>query len=392
MRLLTPVSETAPIISFGPIVRATFVSRPNRFLVSCVSAGHGLVEAFMPNPGRMWELLLPGVKLYLTDDAAPESPRKTRFTVLAVERDGAPIFLHTHANNAVARALLEQRRIPGLKTATVLRHEVRMGRSRFDFLLRQGGRDVLLEVKSCTLFGNRIAMFPDAITERGRKHLLELAETSEHGVKPVVLFLIHTPHIDWFMPDYHTDLAFSRTLLEVRDKVRILPVSIGWTKNLQLKGVPRRIDIPWHYIDREAQDRGGYLLILRLKSNKMIDVGQLGRIQFKVGYYLYAGSAMKNLTARLARHSRLRKRLHWHIDYLRAVADEVIQAPIRRSTPIENELVHALAQVYAPGPVGFGASDTTNKTHLFYSKESPLHQWPFHALLADFRMRGNWAQ
>lgn len=346
----------------------------------------------MPNPGRMWELLLPGVTLYLTEDAAPDSTRKTQFTVLAVERDGAPVFLHTHANNTVARALLEQRRIPGLKTAKVTNSEVRVGRSRFDFLLRQGGRDVLLEVKSCTLFGNRIAMFPDAITERGRKHLLELAEIGERGVKPVVLFLIHTPNVDCFMPDYHTDLAFSRTLLEVRDKVRILPVSIGWSQELRLEGPTRVVDIPWQYIDKEAQDRGGYLLILHLKSERTIQVGELGKFVFPAGHYLYAGSAMKNLSARLARHSRLRKKLHWHIDYLRAAADEVIPAPIRGSAPMENELVHALAQVYAPGPPGFGASDTANTTHLFYSKENPLHSEAFHALLADFRMRGNWTR
>ena len=158
-------------ISFGQTIRATFLERPNRFLGRCNADGLGVVDAFLPNPGRLWELLLPGALLYLYPATPSEkiypSRRKTNYTVLAVQRNGSPIFLHTHITNQVARYLIERRLIPPLEGAEIVKGEVSHGRSRFDFLLREHGRDLYLEVKSCTLFGNGVAMFPDAVTERG---------------------------------------------------------------------------------------------------------------------------------------------------------------------------------------------------------------------------------
>jgi DNA-binding sugar fermentation-stimulating protein len=68
-----------------------------------------------------------------------------------------------------------------------------VGHSRFDFLLERNGRPFYLEVKSCTLVGRSIAMFPDAVTARGRRHLEELADMGRRGTPCGVLFLIHWP-------------------------------------------------------------------------------------------------------------------------------------------------------------------------------------------------------
>jgi len=163
---------------FEDTIQAHFLSRPNRFLIRCEWNGR-ILSAFLPNPGRLQELLLPGSMIHLVREESPD--RKTHYTVVAVNRDDHPIMLHTHRNNEVARTLLEKRRIPGLEKARVVRSEIRVGRSRFDFLLEEGGKDVLLEVKSCTLVGARAAMFPDAVTERGARHLRELAILSEEG-------------------------------------------------------------------------------------------------------------------------------------------------------------------------------------------------------------------
>ncbi len=70
---------------------------------------------------------------------------------VAAERNGRPIMLHTHYNHTVARRLMEQNRIPGLEGAVIIKAEHTVGHSRFDFLLRKDNRDILLEVKSCTL-------------------------------------------------------------------------------------------------------------------------------------------------------------------------------------------------------------------------------------------------
>jgi sugar fermentation stimulation protein A len=373
----------------GPLFTARFVDRPNRFLVRCDAEGLGRIRAFMPNPGRMWELLLPDVPLYVTETprqpGAP--PRKTQYTVVAVERDGAPVFLHTHVNNHVARHLIEQKQVPTLKRATLVRAEAAVGRSRFDFLLRERGRDVYVEVKSCTLFGNGVAMFPDAVTERGRRHLLELAELGKAGARAVVLFIIHTPRVHWFMPDFHTDLAFSQTFLDVRRHVKILPLAVEWTSGLELAGTPRLVEIPWKHIEQEAQDRGSYIVILHLKRKRRIVVGGLGDILFEPGFYLYAGSAMRALAARITRHRHIRKRMHWHIDYLRQHADSCTVLPIRSSRREEIPLVEALASEFEAGPDGFGASDSPCATHLFRSCEDPLALARFHAILERFRMR-----
>lgn len=370
-----------------PVFKARFLERPNRFLVQCAPPGRPLIEAFLPNPGRLRELLLPGATLYVTENADPGAARRTRFTVVAVERDGAPVLLHTQATNAVARHLLERRRIPTLEHATIVRAEASVGRSRFDFLLRDAAGDLYVEVKSCTLFGNGVAMFPDAVTERGRRHLLELAEMARNGARTAVVFVVHTPNVRWFMPDFHTDLAFSRTLLDVRDYVQILPVSVTWRGDLTVGRDVRLLDVPWEHIDREAQDRGAYLLLLEFKEAARVEVGALGNLPFRKGHYIYVGSAMANLAARMARHLRVHKTRHWHIDYLRPRAASVEALAVRASDRLECDLAHALARVLEPGPRGFGCTDCACATHLFYSSASPLDRRDVHDVLERFRMR-----
>jgi len=372
-------------LDVGPLILARFVDRPNRFLVRC-RVGRRLVPAFLPNPGRMWELLLPDATLYLTRQ--PKSPaRKTSYTAVAVERDGSPVFLHTHATNQVARYLIERRMIPGLETAEVVRAEVPLGHSRFDFLLRQDGREVYAEVKSVTLFGNDVAMFPDAVTERGRRHMLELAALAQRGAHGLVIFLIHSPRVRWFMPDYHTDLEFSKTFLSVRGKLPILPVSVGWNPDLSMRGPARLIDVPWEFLKREVKDRGAYAIVMRLKRRRTIQVGRLGRLAFAAGYHVYVGSAMRALSARVARHLRLRKKLQWHVDYLRQVADEVMALPIRSSRRLECEVTELLSRALQPGPAGFGCSDCKCATHLFHSPGHPLQRTDFLRVVERLRLR-----
>jgi sugar fermentation stimulation protein A len=375
---------------FGTLESARFLDRPNRFVVQCQNDRQGIFEAYLPNPGRLWELLLPEATLYLSggqDEAGRRrGPRKTRQTVVAVLRDGAPVVLHTHWANRVAQQLIENRRIPGLRDAKVIRAEAPAGRSRFDFLLRQRGREFYLEVKSCTLFGNGVAMFPDAVTQRGRRHLIELASRSGKAGRAVVLFLVHTPRVQWFMPDYHTDLAFSETLMAVRKRLRILPVALDWKADLSLGSHIKVLEVPWDYLTREIQDRGSYLMLLRHGEDRHIEIGQLGSRLFRQGYYVYVGSAMRNLSARMARHGRKRKKLHWHIDYLGQHAEAIAGLPIRSSQRQECAIAGALTEVMKVGLTGFGSSDCTCAGHLFFSPGNPLKSGPFHEVLQRFRM------
>ena len=377
-------------LKLGTFDKASFIGRPNRFLVRCRLEDSSIVDAYLPNPGRLRELLLPGATLYVkhrpAGDQYRQAARKTEWTALAVERDGVPFFLHTHLTNQVARHLIEGGRIPGLEGAEIVDAEVTVGNSRFDFLIRVGDRETYLEVKSCTLLGNGVAMFPDAVTERGTRHLLELASLNRQGVPAMVLFVVHSRRARWFMPDYHTDLPFSQALLKVRNDLAILPVAIEWRRDLSLTTNVSRLEIPWDFLAREVKDRGSYLLILELAEDKQVDCGGLGRRHFRRGFYIYVGSAMQNLSARIARHMRRRKRHHWHIDYLRQHADRVQALPIRSSQRQECEVARAISEISEPGPAGFGSSDCSCPTHLHWFPSEPLESESFHAFLQSFRM------
>lgn len=372
---------------FPQLLSAGLVERPNRFLVRCkMGRGGGqLVDAYLPNPGRLRELFFKGVRLGLVENA-PSSMAKTQYTAVAVFREGRPIMLHTHKTNDVARHLIETGRVPSLEDATVVKAEHTVGHSRFDFLLEQGGRKLLLEVKSCTQFGRQVAMFPDAVTARGARHVRELAELGRAGTKTAVLFVVQWPEARIFAPDYHTDLAFARALLESRSDVNIIALGIGWTRRLALEANVSHCRIPWKLIEGEAKDQGSYLVVLELDEALTLHTGALGPVRYPRGFYVYVGSAMANLAKRIERHRRKRKRFHWHIDHLRDRARFVDALPIRASERLECELADAVRALARWSPPGFGSSDCACESHLFGFARDPRSTRTFQKLLQRYRM------
>jgi hypothetical protein len=243
-------------------------------------------------------------------------------------------MVDTIRTNALAAYLLRNNLVPGLEGAEVLQAEYSLGNSRFDFLLRKDGVPFLLEVKSCTLFHRKLAMFPDAETAGGRKHGEELAELAREGYRCGVLFVVQSGDVRFFLPDYHTDYAFSTALLEARHILDITAVGVDWRER---GGIPaldrdrpvRQLAIPWEIAEAECRDGGAYVLVLHLPEAREIEVGRLGTLLFREGYYVYVGSAVRHLAARMARHRRRRKTLHWHIDWLREHAAFVAALPVR---------------------------------------------------------------
>jgi sugar fermentation stimulation protein A len=370
---------------FGDIREGTFLDRPNRFVVRFLLDGL-CTEAYLPNPGRLWELLLPGCTLYLIRNPKKQH-LKLPFLALAVGKEKAPVLLHTHLTNQVVAHLIATQRLPGYEGMRIVKREITCGRSRFDFLLEKDGRPFLLEVKSCTLFSQNLAMFPDAVTVRGKRHLTELAELSRQGTPGGVLFLVssYLPH--FFLPDYHTDIDFARTFLALREDLMFKAISVHWRKDLTLHDEIRELVIPWDLLGREAKDSGNYLLILRLSADRSISVGRLGTVFFRKGYYLYVGSARTNLRKRLERHLRKkRKTFFWHIDYLRDQADACTAIPIRSSRPLEHELAASIKKISDWSVKGFGSSDCGCESHLFGMCGQPLHTTRFMEVLQSYRM------
>ncbi len=371
----------------SPVITARFISRPNRFLVICEGKECGRVKAFLPNPGRLLELLLPDVRLYLLHNSENKSKRATEYTVLAAERAGQPVLLHTHWCNVIARQLLDAGLVPGLESARVVRQEVKVGHSRFDFLMEDAGGLIYVEVKSCTLFGNDVAMFPDAVTARGRRHLLELDAIAVNGqARCAVLFIVQTSRAACFMPDYHTDPEFADAMLTVRHRVPIIPLPVIWDKHLNYHVGETPLSIPWNHIEAENKDRGAYLLLLHLKKEQSINVGALGMLHFVPGWYIYVGSAMKGLKARIARHMRKRKNKHWHIDFLAEVADSIESLPIRTSERIECGLAHAMSENCTKYIPNFGCTDCGCHSHLFQFSEDPKHYEWFYTVVQRYTM------
>lgn len=368
-----------------PFVKAHFIRRPNRFIVHCRLENGDEVVCHLPNPGRLWELLLPEVEVLLADHR--NEGRKTEWSLIGIMRENKPVMVDTGHTNRVAEELLKEKKIPSLKEWTPIRREVKRGKSRFDFLLgNEKGEELLLEVKSCTLFGGNGAMFPDAPTERGQRHLLHLQEEAHSGHKVAVLFVVQWQEADWFMPDYHTDPDFCRTFLQVKEDVPVVVASIGWTADLQLKDQVKELPILWDLAIQENQDSGCYLILLEMEKEKTISIGSLGEVTFPKGWYVYCGSAKKNLSSRVERHLRIRKGMHWHLDYLRQESGKVVGVPFRTQDSIEHQLAESLEQMADWKVMQFGCSDCQCESHLFGFSEDPRRRQGFIDFLLYWRM------
>ena len=118
-------------------------------------------------------------------------------------------------------------------------------------------------------------------------------------------------------------------------------------------------------------NKGAYCLIIKLDNDRKIRVGKLGIFDFPEGYYVYVGSAMKNLKQRIARHLSSNKKFRWHIDYFleKAHIKKLLIFPSEKkleskiSKVFEKEVKKGIGSIIAPK---FGSTDTKDKTHLFY--------------------------
>ena len=359
------------------------MDRPNRFIVHA-KINKTIVCCHMPNPGRMWELLFPGVILYLRK--AAQEGRKTDYDVVGIERDGVPILLDTQYNNTAAAMLIREHRIPGWENWDLRRREVTVGNSRFDLLLGRGEERFLLEVKSCTLFGKTGAMFPDAVTTRGRRHVLHLAELSQEGWHTGILFMCQWERAHWFLPDYHTDPDFAEAFYQSAPRLDWKALALRWTNDFTRPEIIRELSCPYHILERENHDGGDYMIVLHLDKDMDISIGSQGLRYFPAGYYVYVGSAKRNLAARIARHRRQRKQFHWHIDYLRQKAEIVADIPIRTADDLEHDLAGAVNNLADWRIDQFGCTDCQCASHLFGFYSNPVHCQAFMQLVEDFRI------
>ncbi|MGH4138781.1 DNA/RNA nuclease SfsA [Clostridium sp.] len=189
---------------------AEFITRPNRFQAYVKLNGEKLM-VHVPNTGRCREILIPGSKVLLREELNPT--RKTLYDIIAGYKDNKIINIDSQIPNKVVDEALKNKKVGRLDKYNTIQREKTFGNSRFDFKLSNDiGEEYYLEVKGVTFEVDGKSMFPDAPTDRGRKHLLELIEAKKNGFGAGVLFLIQMNNIKSFSPYDDMDREFGEAL------------------------------------------------------------------------------------------------------------------------------------------------------------------------------------
>ncbi len=195
------------------IQKAAFLRRPNRFIAEVRLENGQELRAHVKNTGRCAELLTPGAAVYLEFSENPGRSTPCDLVAVVKERPGGPLLINMDSaapNQAAGKWLAGG----GLGRLDLLRAEYRLGDSRFDFYGEQGGRPLLVEVKGCTLEENGVAMFPDAPTLRGLKHVRELTGRARQGWRCCVLLVVQMKGMRVFTPNWATHREFGLALAE----------------------------------------------------------------------------------------------------------------------------------------------------------------------------------
>ena len=217
-------------MKYGKIIAGTFISRLNRFIANVEI--NGITEVVhVKNTGRCKELLVPGAKVWL--EVSDNPTRKTGYDLVAVlkESEGRPpvlINMDSQIVNACAEEWIKKKAPNAL-----IRREVTYGKSRFDiYVEEEGGKKVFVEVKGVTLERDGIALFPDAPTERGIKHLNELVSAVKDGYEAYVMFIIQMKGVRSFSPNDATHKAFGDALRNAAENgVRIIALDCNVTED-----------------------------------------------------------------------------------------------------------------------------------------------------------------
>jgi sugar fermentation stimulation protein A len=222
-------------MQYKNIVEARFIERPNRFIAYCEVEGER-VKTHIRNTGRLKELLFRGVKVYL--EKSSNGKRRTGYSLITVEKGQeigcigeqsaeltTKVNIDSTAPNKVVKEALADGKLTllGLEQLTLIKPESTFGESRFDFYLEAGDKKAFVEVKGVTLEENGTALFPDAPTERGLRHVEELIKAKTEGYEAYIVFIVQMTGVSFFSPNnrMHPDFGMALNKAE-RKGVKIL--------------------------------------------------------------------------------------------------------------------------------------------------------------------------
>jgi len=223
-----------------PLIHGRLVRRYKRFLADVTLDDGTEVTAHCTNSGTMKSCLEEGAEVWLTPVDDPK--RKTRFTWEMIRIGGGWVGINTSNPNALAFEWVSKGVVPGLEGLTGLKREVTWEDSRFDLYGEEAGegsgisggagygRGCFIEVKNVTLKEGERVLFPDAVTERGRKHLNTLVRVKKAGMRAVMLYVVQRMDVRIFSPAREIDPAYGKGLDEaIRHGVEVIVVQAHLT-------------------------------------------------------------------------------------------------------------------------------------------------------------------
>ncbi len=225
-----------------PLKQGTLIRRYKRFLADIKLPGGDQITVHCPNSGSMRSCSEPGSPVCFSRSDNPG--RKYPHTLEMVHNGKTWIGVNTSRTNQIVAEAIERKQIGELCDFDTVRREVKTSEgSRLDLLLETAGGQTYVEIKNCSLVENGVALFPDAVTKRGTKHLRELERLVGFGYRGLIFFLVQRLDCDCFSPAVAIDPDYSATLTEVhRQGVKILayqaqvtPYSIDVLRSLPVK-------------------------------------------------------------------------------------------------------------------------------------------------------------
>ena len=205
-----------------PLIQGKLIKRYKRFLADIELNDGSIVVAHCTNSGSMKTCIEEGAPVYLSPAKDPK--RKTKFTWEMIFINNHWIGINTSIPNIIVYEALKNKTIPELSTYTRVKREVKFDDSRFDVYAENDNEKCFIEVKNVTMKDSNKAIFPDAVTSRGQKHLKTLIEVKKSGIRAVMFYVIQRQDIEIFAPAKQIDPDYAKILNEAHENgVEIIP-------------------------------------------------------------------------------------------------------------------------------------------------------------------------
>ena len=226
-------------MKYENIVEGIFIKRVNRFIAEVEISGR-IEEVHVKNTGRCKELFIKGRKVFLQESDKAE--RKTKYSLISIYKEDKLINIDSQVPNAVVYESIISNLLPEFYQLEDVRREKTYKNSRFDiYYKKKNGKEGFIEIKGVTLEDEGMSMFPDAPTERGRKHIYEMIDAVKNGYEGTIFFLIQLEDVWGFKPNEITDQKFAIALNEAKKNgVNILLYTSKITK--ETISINKRID------------------------------------------------------------------------------------------------------------------------------------------------------